>query len=126
MASRLEWRVWSGGELCLGAIVGALPGMRGVFRFERLLVLETGERAFDVSRHGHVAGAGIIIPFERQTTIAAASPVKADFVGEFESGDQVLGIIAIGVANAEVVDYGLKSMLRVSCVQRPGVSSQGV
>ena len=78
--------------------------MRGVFRFERLLVLETGERAFDISRHGHVARAGVVTPFESQATIAAASPVEADFVGEFESGDQVLGIIAIGVANAEVVD----------------------
>ena len=43
--------VWEGRKLGLGTVVGALPGMRGIFRCARTSMLETFEGGFDVPRH---------------------------------------------------------------------------
>ena len=47
-------------------------------------MLEALEGAFDVSRHGYVAGSGIVVPVQRQAAVARAAPIAADFIKEFE------------------------------------------
>ena len=92
------------GEMCLGAMVGPLPGMGRVFRYMRGYVLEAKQSMFDVSRHGHVARSVNIIPLEGEPEIAQPVPIKADLACCLQSGNEMVGIGAIGVPNAKVVN----------------------
>ena len=51
-------------ELGFGAVVGSLPRVWRVFGFAGGLVLETMQCTIDVSRHGYVACARIVVPLE--------------------------------------------------------------
>jgi hypothetical protein len=75
-----------------------LGGSRGI-------VLESKQGTFDVAGHGHVARAGIIIPLEGQTAVPGTGPINTYFVRLSECGQEMVGVGAVGVANAKIVHH---------------------
>jgi hypothetical protein len=69
-----------------------------------------------------------VIPFEGQTTIPTAGPIKTDFIGGLEGGDEMIGVGARRVADAEVVDNEAEDVVPcgVPCCHNPGVKAQGL
>ena len=65
--------------------------------------LEALQSAFDVAGHGHIADAIFAVPLERESAVLRASPIKADVIRLFERGNQMVGVGAAHVANADVV-----------------------
>ena len=100
-----EWRgVGIGRVLDGGAVVGWIPGVRGVLRTCGGHVHEFVECAGDVAWHGDVDGAGGVVPFEGEAAIEGAGPVGGDGVLCLESVDEMLCVFGADVFDAEVVD----------------------
>jgi len=55
-------------------------------------MLEALEGVLDVSGHGDIAGALVVVPIDGETTVAAAGPVLAHLVLLFECRHEVLGV----------------------------------
>ena len=71
--------------------------MGSVFGLVHGNMLKMLQRAFNVSRHGHVTSTFFVIPSEGYAAIPAASPVEADFIYSFEGRNEMFGVGPIGV-----------------------------
>jgi len=101
-----ELRIRSVGRQCilhLGAIGRFLPGVRQMLGLRGWWMLEALEGVLNVSGHGDIAGALVIVPIDGETTVAASCPVLANLVLLFECQHEVLGIGLISVFDAEVI-----------------------
>jgi hypothetical protein len=64
-----------GGKLDLGTIVGAGPGMGRVLFAGWGCVGKALEGALNISRHGDIAGAFVVVPVNSEATVAGAGPI---------------------------------------------------
>jgi len=95
-------RDWGILDFC--AIVGALPSMWGMFGAFGMGVLELQEGPFNVSRHGEVNSALVIVPLKGKTTIPGGCPIFSDLIMLPEGIEEVGGIIPVGVSHSKVIN----------------------
>ena len=93
-----------------GAIVGTLPLVWGMFWFGRHGMCEASKGAFDIARHGNVAGASVIIPVKSEATVALAFPIDAGFVAFVMGVNQELCIIVVGIFDTKIIDDECKAI----------------
>ena len=80
------------------------------------------ESAFDVSRHGDVDCALVVVaPVECETTVERAGPVDGDGVFISEGLDQMFGIFLPTYLIPKPSTTRQKEIGRVSCLKRPWV-----
>ncbi len=63
------------------------------------------ERTVNVAWQGIVAGACVVVPFERETTIPVAIPIDLGDVATFEGGEQMQRVFLFGIAYTKVVHH---------------------
>jgi hypothetical protein len=68
------------------------------------LVLELGEGLFNVTGYGHVDGARFVVPLESETKVTGARPLGGDGEERLEGGGEMLGVVAAGVLDSEVIN----------------------
>ena len=99
-SGEVGWR----GELCVFAVDGSCPGMGRVLWPDCWGFLEFQECFFDVAGHGQVDGAGCVVPFECHAEVAFAGPFGGAGVKGFEAREEMFGVFAADIFDAEVVD----------------------
>jgi len=92
-----------GDKLDVCTIVRLLPGMWGMFWVRRVRVAKALECTVDVAWHGQVDGALFIIPGKGEAAVACGIPILGDLVLFLESGEEMHGIISVGVTDGEVI-----------------------
>jgi len=92
------------GILDFCTIIGVLPSMGGMFRAFWMGVSELQEGPFNVSRHGEVNSALVIVPLKGKTTIPGGCPIFSDLIMLPEGIEEVGGIIPVGVSNNKAID----------------------
>jgi hypothetical protein len=66
-----------GAHCCVVALV---PGMRCIFCLGWQGMLELVESCLDITWHGDVNGAAVVVPFDGETAVKGACPVGGDGV----------------------------------------------
>ena len=96
--------VFHGGILGRRTIIRLDPGVRGMLWVGRCRMLKSLEGAFDVARDGDVAGSVNVVKSERESAVLLGVPIDAGGVQQSQSVQEVLGVVRVGVLDAEVVD----------------------
>ena len=78
--------------------------MRGILRFGGSRVLESAEGLGDVTRHGEVDIAVVIVPVKMETKVLGASPILGELIFGGKRGEVMISIVFAKVFNAEVVN----------------------
>jgi hypothetical protein len=59
---------------------------------------------FDISGHGHVAGAGSVVPVQGEATVKSTSPVCGGRVKVTDGTEEMLGMGATGILDAKIIN----------------------
>jgi hypothetical protein len=103
--------------LGLGAAVGFLPSVWWMLGLGRSTMGKALERTVNVAWHDYLAGAWIIVPVERETTITVAILISLGDVATFEGSEQMQRVFLFGIAYVEIVDH--EREYDVACTMLP-------
>ncbi len=96
----------SGGEGTLGLAaklfrVESIGTMLRLWRGGMLVFLQLLD---DVSRHGNVEGACVVIPFEAYAAVEVTFPIFGEFIFVFNTLDKVVDTLLVHIFHAKFVD----------------------
>ena len=86
---------------------------------------KAGKSTFNVAWHRTIHSALVIVPLERDTSIASAAPIFLNMVVGFERGNQMVSISLISVFDSKVINNQTEVGITLFVVPRPGVIGTG-
>jgi hypothetical protein len=78
--------------------------VRRVLGAGRFGMLEPLRGAFDVTWHGDVTSAILVVPCKGEAAVASAFPIFTNFVVVLEDGHEMIGVVFGSIFNSKIVD----------------------
>ena len=98
------WQGGGGNELGFLTVDGDSPEMRGILRLRGSRVLESAECLGDITRHGEVDIAVVVVPVKLETKVLGAGPILGEIIFGGEGGEEMISICFAEIFYAEVID----------------------
>ncbi len=75
----------------------------------------------DVTRHGNVEGARVVIPLEADAAVEITVPILCEFICFLYAPNEVVNVFLTRIFTLKLSTTSMKEIGHAMCIQRPGV-----